>query len=411
MTTNPLASKPFASKPSGKRRTPTPAAEPAGQLAIAGALKPYKTIALALQGGGALGAYQAGVFEGLIEAGITPTWLSGVSIGAINAAIIAGNAPENRLARLRDFWDTIASSSAWDGWLDGTTLRGLRNQSSAFSAMTSGLPGFFKPRKVDLFALNPWASFFGAEEATSYYDTSELKDTLNRLIDWDILNDQTKRLSVGAVNIETGNFCYFDTKIERLTAEHIMASGALPPALPAITIGKAQYWDGGIVSNTPLQYLLELDDLNDTLAFQVDLFSARGALPRNMADVMSRQKDITYSSRTRASTDAFHKLHDLQMQLSHALARVPLAQLTDADRAFLAKRADVPQVNVIHLIYQKKSYEDHAKDYEFSARSMKEHWAAGLSDTRRTLKHPDWLAIPSEKIGMMVHDVHRQDPE
>jgi NTE family protein len=362
----------------------------------------YKTIALVLQGGGALGAYQAGVFEGLTEAGIDPDWLAGVSIGAANAAIIAGNPRERRIERLRDFWETVSTSSLWDGLFSIDATRAVRNQSSAFLAMAGGIPGFFRPK-----AFNPFAGFFGAEEATSYYDTDELKNTLNRLIDWNILNDQQKRLSVGAVEISSGNGRYFDTTKERLGPEHIMASGALPPALPAITIGEEQYWDGGIVSNTPLQYLMDRDDMDDTLAFQVDLFSARGKIPRNLADVMARQKDITYSSRTRSSTDSFKKTHDLRMHLKNALTRVDKAHFTAEDRAFLASVDDVPQVNIIHLIYQQKSYEGQAKDYEFSASSMQDHWAAGLADTRKTLKHGDWLDAPSETDGVIVHDIHR----
>jgi NTE family protein len=376
-----------------------------GKTDLTSRISGYKTIALVLQGGGALGAYQAGVFEGLTEAGIEPDWLAGVSIGAVNAAIIAGNPRERRIERLRDFWETVSTSSLWEGLFNVDATRALRNQSSAFLAMMGGIPGFFQPR-----AFNPFAGFFGAEEPTSYYDTDALKNTLNRLIDWDILNDQRKRLSVGAVEISSGNGRYFDTKKERLGPEHIMASGALPPALPAILIGEEQYWDGGIVSNTPLQYLLDRDDMDDTLAFQVDLFSARGNIPRNLADVMARQKDITYSSRTRSSTDSFKKTHDLRMHLKNALSRVDKAHFTAEDMAFLASVDDVPQVNIIHLIYQQKSYEDQAKDYEFSASSMHDHWAAGLADTRNTLNHGDWLEAPSDTEGVIVHDIHRDKP-
>jgi NTE family protein len=380
-------------------------------------LKPYKTVALVLQGGGALGAYQAGVFEGLSEAGIAPDWIAGVSIGAINGAIIAGNTPGQRLDRLRDFWETVSSSSLWSDMLGADALRGWRNQSSAFMTMSAGLPGFFKPKTPNLFSLNPFALFSGTQKETSYYDTAELKGTLNRLIDWKVLNNQSTRLSVGAVDVETGNSVYFDTKSEgntlkqeKLRAEHIMASGALPPALPAITIGKSRYWDGGIVSNTPLQYLLERDDLDDMLAFQVDLFSARGHLPATLAEVASRQKDITYSSRTRNSTDTFKRAYSLRLKLREALSRVRMSDLTPADHKDIAALSDLPQINLLHLIYQQKSYEDHAKDYEFSRRSMQDHWAAGLADTRKTLLHPKWLEIPSETTGMVVHDVHCDDP-
>lgn len=367
--------------------------------------KPYKTIALVLQGGGALGAYQAGVFEALNEVGIAPGWLSGVSIGAINAALIAGNKPEDRLERLIAFWDIVSGRMVWPFTPDGDIFRVLRNQSSALASVFLGLPGFYDPRPI-----SPWFQPKGASGATSFYDTSSLRATLDALIDWDILNNGKQRLSLGAVNVRTGNYRYFDSAIETIGPEHIMASGALPPAFPAVKIENEYYWDGGIVSNTPLQYFLEQEDLDDSLVFQVDLFSARGELPRSMPDVMGRHKDIMYSSRTRNNTDTFFRLHNLRLRLRAALQRLPADQLTEEDKKLLAQMDDVPQVNIIHLIYQQKSYETHAKDYEFSGTSMREHWNAGLEDTRKTLRHSKWLRIPPESIGMAVHDVHRDDP-
>ncbi|WP_246658641.1 patatin-like phospholipase family protein [Mesorhizobium sp. J18] len=368
-------------------------------------LSEYQSVALVLQGGGALGAYQAGVFQALAEAGIDPNWLSGVSIGAINAAIIAGNRPGDQLDRLRDFWETVSARKVWYFTPEGDLFRNARNHTSSLMTMMSGLPGFFKPR-----GLNPWFQLPGASGATSFYDTSELEHTLNRLIDWEVLNDRQRRLSVGAVNVRTGNFRYFDSEIEVIGPQHIMASGALPPAFPAIHIENEYYWDGGIVSNTPLQYLLEQEDVHDTLVFQVDLFSARGILPRDMADVLARHKDIMYSSRTRNNTDTFRRLHNLRLRLHKALQRVPSEVLTDEDHAFLAAMEDVPQINIVHLIYQPKVYESDAKDYEFSGTSMREHWDSGYQDTRKTLKHRKWLVKPPESIGMTVHDVHRDDP-
>ncbi len=368
-------------------------------------LAPYERIGLVLQGGGALGAYQAGVFEALTELGISPGWLSGVSIGAINASIIAGNPPSRQVERLRDFWETISSRKVWAYTPEGDVFRTMRNQASAHMTMAMGLPGFFQPRQV-----NPWQQFSGAGGATSYYDTAALRDTLNRLIDWDLLNNQERRLSVGAVNVRTGNFRYFDTALERLGPEHVMASGALPPAFPSLKIENEYYWDGGIVSNTPLQYLLEVEDHRDTLVFQVDLFSARGALPRDMQDVLARQKDIMYSSRTRNNTDTFRRLHNLRMKLREVMMRAGPDALSADEKAMLDDMRHVPKINILHLIYQQKSYEGHAKDYEFSGTSMREHWTAGLEDTRKSLRHRKWLAIPPESVGMVVHDVHRDDP-
>lgn len=365
----------------------------------------YDLVALVLQGGGALGAYQGGVFEALTEAGIEPHWFSGVSIGAINAAIMAGNRPENRLDRLRDFWETLSKRNDWPIMPGSDLVRQWTNAASAMLTMNLGLPGFFKPRFV-----NPWFAQAGSSGATSFYDTDDLHKTLNRLVDWDILNNSDQRLSVGTVNVETGNYRYFDTKLDRIGPEHIMASGALPPAFAPVKIGNDNYWDGGIVSNTPLEYLLEHDAIKDTLVFQIDLFSARGPLPRDMNGVLDRQKDIMYSSRTRHSTDMFRREHLMRLELRDALLRVPEADRTDLDRAFLADIANIAQVNIIHMIYQKKKYEGQSQDHEFSSASMEEHWQSGLEDTRRTLKHRSWLTLPSEDAGVSVRDIHKDDP-
>ncbi|MGL5009134.1 MAG: patatin-like phospholipase family protein [Paracoccaceae bacterium] len=372
---------------------------------IAEILAPYACVALVLQGGGALGAYQAGVFEALHEAGIQANFLSGVSIGAINAAIIAGNRPGDQLDRLRDFWETVTSRKVWAFNPEGDVFRRMRNQQSAMMTMMMGLPGFFTPRSV-----NPWFNIAGATGATSFYDTDGLRQTLNRLVNWDMINSGERRLSVGAVNVATGNFCYFDTARERLDARHIMASGALPPAFAPVEIEGEFYWDGGIVSNTPLQYLLEQEDLSDTLAFQVDLFSARGILPRDMGEVMSRHKDIMYSSRTRNNTDTFRRLHNLNMRLHEAIRKVPADQRSASERGFMERMKDVPQINIVHLIYQPRVYESDARDYEFSRATMHDRWAAGYRDTVRTLQHRKWLAKPPESVGMTVHDIHHDDP-
>jgi NTE family protein len=364
----------------------------------------YEFIALVFQGGGALGSYQAGVFEGLSEAGIEPNWMSGVSIGAINASIIAGNKPEDRVAKLKEFWETVTDHGYASHLAGNDDMRTFHNMTSAFMSMISGIPGFYKPRMM-----SPWQQVPGQAGATSHYDTSDLKDHLNSLINWDILNSDSHRLSVGAVNVRTGNYKYFDTALERLGPEHIMASGALPPAFPAMRIGSEFYWDGGIVSNTPLQYLLELHKLHKALVFQVDLFNARGDMPKTMPEVMSRQKDIMFSSRTRNATNRYKKTHDLQIKLRDALSRIDPAKWTPEDKVMLEELQDTPQVNVLQLIYHHADYEGDSKDYEFSKWTMREHWAAGLEDARRTLSHPDWLKLPDQAVGMTVHDVHRED--
>jgi NTE family protein len=360
-------------------------------------------VALVLQGGGALGAYQAGVYQALHEANIEPDWVCGVSIGAINSAIIAGNPPEQRLERLQTFWDRITDRKIWHYTPDGDIYRKARNMASSFMTTMLGQPGFFKPHDT-----NPWLSAAGARTATSYYDTEPLRQTLLELVDFDRINDKKIRFAVGAVNVLSGNFIYFDNAHDEIIPEHIMASGALPPALPMVKVGTDHFWDGGIVSNTPLQHLLDQEDALNSLVFQVDLFSARGALPRDIADVMARHKDIMYSSRTRYNTDVYRKTHNLKASLHKALAKVPDDQLSDEERALKASISNLPEIAILQLIYQQKAYEGDAKDHEFSGTSMREHWMSGHEDTKRTLKRSEWTMMPAEGMGIVIHDVHRE---
>ena len=371
---------------------------------FAGGWRPERCarIALVLQGGGALGAYQAGVYQALHEANIEPDWVSGVSIGAINSALIAGNPPRKRLAKLREFWERITDRRIWAYTPDGDVFRQARNATSSMMTMMQGQPGFFTPRNP-----SPWFSLTGAQTATSYYDTAPLKETLLDLVDFGLINEKSIRFSVGAVNVLSGNFVYFDNEQELIEPEHIMASGALPPALPMVKIGTDHFWDGGIVSNTPLQHLLDHDDHLNTLVFQVDLFSARGVLPRDIQDVMGRHKDIMYSSRTRYNTDVYRRIHIWKTRLGQVLRKIPDELCTDEERRLRDELHDLPEIAILQLIYQQKAYEGHAKDHEFSATSMREHWQSGYEDTKRTLKHKEWLTMPPEGAGIVVRDVHR----
>ncbi|SJZ36774.1 NTE family protein [Enhydrobacter aerosaccus] len=361
-------------------------------------------IALVLQGGGALGAYQAGVYQALHEAGIEPDWVSGVSIGAINAAIIAGNSPEHRLERLQTFWQRITERKIWHYTPDGDVFRMARNAISSWITMAHGQPGFFTPRLP-----GPWLSFAGSQGATSYYDSAPLIETLRELVDFSLINSRLVRFSVGAVNVLSGNFVYFDNANEEIGPEHVMASGALPPALPMVKIGTDHFWDGGIVSNTPLQHLLDQEDKLSSLIFQIDLFSARGVLPRDLPDVLGRQKDIMYSSRTRYNTDVYRRMHTWKKRLHLALEKVPEDRLADDELTLRNELRNLPDLTILHLIYQQKAYEGHAKDYEFSGTSMREHWQSGYEDTKRTLRRKEWIAMPPEGTGIVVHDVHRAD--
>jgi NTE family protein len=375
---------------------------------------PFECVALLLQGGGALGAYQGGVYEALAEANIHPDWIAGISIGAINGAIIAGNPPHSRVDRLREFWTQVTSSAPWD-WLGNPfgdfarsdDTRNLLNQMSANFAVASGATGFFSAR-----AMMPWFQPNGTLGATSFYDTSDLKHTLERLVDFDRLNAGMTRFSAGAVNVRTGNFVYFDTSTHKIAPEHVMASGALPPGFPAVEIDGEQYWDGGLVSNTPLQWVIESDPRRqDTLAFQVDLWSSQGALPRNLAEVATRHKEIQFSSRTRASTGQFKNVHRVQRALDALLRRLPADFEENDDLKILKSVASDKIYNIIHLIYRAQNYEGHSKDHEFSRLSMQDHWRAGYHDAVRTLRHPEVLARPTSLDGVFTFDLERDGRE
>jgi NTE family protein len=375
---------------------------------------PFEDVVLLLQGGGALGAYQAGVYEALAEADLHPDWVAGISIGAINAAIIAGNAPEARVDKLRSFWQGVTASSAWDFLSDplarysrGTDARLLVNQMSASSTVMTGVPGFFSPRFP-----SPWTQPRGSMEATSYYDTSALKGTLERLIDFDRINRKdAMRFSVGAVNVRSGNFVYFDNRRRRIVTEHVMASGSLPPGFPATEVEGEHYWDGGLISNTPLQWVLQYGPRRDTLAFQVDLWSAHGDFPESMAEVATRQKEIVYSSRTRENTERFKATQQIRHAAAKLLDSVPPEAKQTPEFAFLTDYADRKVYSIVELIYHARHYEGDTKDYEFSRVSMEEHWRAGYGDTARTLHHPSSLARPAagDGLGLALFDIHDYD--
>ncbi|RZL92522.1 MAG: patatin-like phospholipase family protein [Variovorax sp.] len=361
------------------------------------------TKALVFQGGGALGAYQAGVYAGVFEKHKAVDWVAGVSIGAVNAALIAGNAPEQRVARLREFWDLVSSGPAQrmqPGWGD----RAWFNQWSAATTAMFGVPGFFKPRPSPALVLG------AAAPVLSYYDTTPLKATLERLVDFDRINHGDVRLSVGAVNVRTGNSVYFDNRQQRIGPEHIMASGALPPGFAPMHIDGQDYWDGGIVSNTPLQYVLDTHPRDEALmVLQVDLFSARGAMPRTLGESMERQKDITYSSRTRMNTDALASNMNLQQAIADLIGKLPAQLRKDPSVAAVCAQLSHEPVEIVHLIYRDKSYELESKDYEFSRVSVDEHWQAGLRDISNTLDHPDWLRAASDANGVTTFDMTEPD--
>ena len=367
---------------------------------------PFECVALLLQGGGALGSYQAGVYEALQATGIEPDWIAGISIGAINSAIIAGNAPERRVDVLKSFWNTVTEPGV-HGWADavmsfwnGNDGRKWANRIAAGRSMVSGVPGFYKPRFPA-----PQFAAPGSPGATSFYDTSELKLTLERHVDFDRINHtKSMRFSVGAVNVRTGNFAYFDNRTVTIIPDHIMASGALPPAFAAVEIDGEFYWDGGIVSNTPLDWILNTYPLNDTLAFQVDLWSSRGELPTNMGEVATRLKEVQFSSRTRSSTDHFRKLQKVRGALTEILAQLPAEYSNSEAVQFLTAVADPCVYNIVQLIYKSPAWELQSKDYEFSRATMLDHWKAGHDDAIHTLAQPQIFERPAVAQGVQTFD-------
>ena len=364
---------------------------------------------LVLQGGGALGSYQAGAYQALCHFGFEPDWIAGISIGAINAAIIAGNEPAKRVDRLKEFWEMVSSPVPWVPVPNGTRERSLFNETSAAFIATFGAPGFFTPR-VPPAPLWPNAS----PESQSYYDTAPLKRTLERLVDFDLINDLKCRLSVGAVGVTSGNFRYFDNvefnRIgKRIGPEHIMASGALPPGFPSIVIDGEHYWDGGIASNTPLDYVLDAETRKDMLIFQVDLFSARGALPLTLLEAAEREKDIRFSSRTRMNTDKNRQLHNARKAVRDLLGKLPDNLKDDPSTALLREATRESTVTVVHLIYKSKNYENSSKDYDFSHVAMVEHWEAGVRDVHLSMRHKESLERPQSGETMVSYDLSGEE--
>lgn len=357
-------------------------------------------IVLVLQGGGALGAYQAGVYEVISTAGHQPSWVSGISVGAINAALIAGNPPERRIERLRAFWEEVSSTLLAPYLNADEQGRNIFNDASAAWAAAFGLPGFFTPRVPPAFVYPP-----GAPEALSLYDTNPLRATLLDLVDFDLINDGPIRLGVEAVDLQTGNATYFDNRTQTIGPEHVMASAALPPSFPPIEVDGQNYWDGGLVSNTPLQYVLDEVPRPNMLVFQVDLFSAHGPMPRTIAEAAEREKDIRYSSRTRLNTDVFRRTQIMRRAVHRLLDKLPDSMQSDPDVRILNDLRCNAAVTIVHLIYRRKNYFTQSKDYEFSRQSIEEHWRAGAADAEQTLRHKGWRTRTQPEHGVVVLDL------
>ncbi len=355
-----------------------------------------KRITLLLQGGGALGSYQAGAYEALAEQDYHPDLIIGVSIGAINASLIVGNRPERRVERLREFWERVTTPQS--GFISsplpmhGVTERRL----STLNAILFGQPGFFRPRlPFDFIADNP----------LSFYDTAHLRQTLLELVDFDLINSGANRLAVGAVQVRTGNMIYFDSIGCQITPEHIMASGALPPGFPPVEIDGEAYWDGGIVSNTPLEYMMRCEPRHDSLAFQVDLFSAHGQMPTSLDGVAEREKDIRYSSRTRYGTDAERDRQDLRCRIGVFLEKLPPALREDPIAKRLAHFSCPAKIDVVHLIYRPDEPEGANKDVQFDRSTAERRWRHGREDAVRALDAAPWREPHPPELGMRTFDI------
>lgn len=347
-------------------------------------------VALVLQGGGALGSFQAGVYEVLGEMEIEVDWVAGISIGAVNAALIAGNPPERRIARLRRFWDKVSGGMPNFSLPENHGVREAAHLSAAATVAAFGVPGFFRPHWIP-----PGLAMDGSASAVSFYDSGPLIETLDELVDWDMLNHGPVRLSVGAVDVENGNFIYFDNQDPqwrgRIDARHVMASGALPPGLPPVEIDGRYYWDGGMVSNTPLAHVLG-NHKGDILVFQCDLFPAEGPFPKQMTDVYSRAKDIQYSSRTRQVTDVYLRLRREHEAIRAVLNLLPPDLCGDAEVQRVRELINDGAVNIVHLIYRSRAWESGARDFEFSRATMLDHWQQGREAVDGVMHKGDLIA-------------------
>jgi NTE family protein len=359
-------------------------------------------IALVLQGGGALGAYQAGIYQALHENDLTPDWVVGTSIGAINAAIIAGNEKSQRLTRLREFWDRIAHDDNLDMTRIPDQARQFNSWLATLDAMTRGVPGFFSPRPFSLFP----AGMPVAPEAASFYDTSALSETLKSLIDFDYLNAAGGvRLTVNAVKVTSGDLVSFDNVGQTIAVEHVMASGALPPGFPPVRIGGELYWDGGLYSNTPLETVLNDAPQMDTLCFMVDLWSANGPEPTTLDQVQTRQKDVMFASRSKRHIDAYLQTHKLQRTIRDLYDRLPDELQSKADDEVLAELGCATTMHVVRLPYAGRDWHMASKDINFSRGSIAWRWEQGYRDASRAIQQAGWLTATPENVGVIVHEL------
>jgi NTE family protein len=354
-------------------------------------------VVLVLQGGGALGSYQAGVYQALQEAGVEPDWIVGTSIGAINASLIAGNSPQDRLLRLREFWNRVQRAHQWD--LRGV-LPGFADKWSYWTTLTQGIPGFFTPNPLahaaDFYPLGP--------DHAGYYSTAPLEATLSELVDFDLINRGRPRLTVGAAHVRSSQMTYFDSRRCKLDVKHIMASGALPPAFPAVRVDGELYWDGGILSNTPTEVVLDDNPRRDSLIFNVHLWNPLGAEPGTMAEVLNRHKDVQYSSRIASQITRHQQTHRLRHVINELAARLPQAERDRPEVRELMGYGCQTRMHIVQLLAPQLDYEDHTKDVDFSPAGIKQRWDAGYAHTKAVLAREPWVGQFDSLSGVILHD-------
>lgn len=354
-------------------------------------------ITLVLQGGGALGAYQAGVYEALHEAGLRPDWVIGTSIGAINASLIAGNAPEDRLDRLRAFWHRV-QHGVLPGMAASMPMFGARFAN--LMTMARGVEGFFTPNPL-AFASADWP--LGAEQA-GYYRTAPLKSTLNDLVDFNLINNRVCRLTVGAANVRTAAMHYFDSREMRFDVRHVMASGALPPAFPPIRIDGELLWDGGILSNTPVEAVFDDYPRRSGLVFAVHIWNPDGSEPETMNAVLHRQKDVQYSSRAHSHIVRQQQIHRLRHVVAELAKRLPPSEREKPEVEDMAGYGCLTRMHVVRLLAPPLKGEDHTKDIDFSAEGIQARWRAGLEHTRAVLARQPWTDPVDPLEGFVLHE-------
>jgi NTE family protein len=354
-------------------------------------------VVLVLQGGGALGSYQAGVYQALHEACVEPDWIIGTSMGAINASLIAGNAPQNRVSRLQEFWKRMEQRQIWS--FPGV-FAGFNEKLSYWSTVSNGIPGFFKPNPL----AHAGADYpLGADKA-GYYSIEPLEHTLSELVDFDLVNSGAPRLTVGAAHVRSSQMRYFDSRDSQLGARHIMASGALPPAFPAIRIDGELYWDGGILSNTPTEAVFDDIPRRNSLIFAVHMWNPSGAEPSTMAEVLNRQKDVQYSSRIASQITRQQQAHRLRHVINQLAARIPEAERNSEAVRELTGYGCSTQMHVVRLLAPQLDRENHTKDVDFSRSGIKQRWEAGYAHTKAVLDRSPWVGEFDPLAGVILHE-------